>query len=156
VQGVQFVPTLQVAQGLTLSGSFTVIDETHSPPAPPAPPLRPVNVRPLRVPRHSASALARYVRDAIFTSGDTTTISLAYTFVGDRDDVDPASSAIRSHTGYHRFDTVVSYSPHLRWNLIRGEEIFARIQNLFDRNYSEAFGFKAPPINAVAGVRLDF
>jgi len=36
------------------------------------------------------------------------------------------------------------------------EEAFVRIQNLFDRNYSQAFGFPAPPINFEAGIKLGF
>jgi hypothetical protein len=32
----------------------------------------------------------------------------------------------------------------------------AKIQNLLDRHYSEAFGFPAPPVNFVAGVKVDF
>jgi hypothetical protein len=39
---------------------------------------------------------------------------------------------------------------------VRDEEILARIQNVLDRHYSEAFGFPAPPINFLAGVKLDF
>jgi hypothetical protein len=31
-----------------------------------------------------------------------------------------------------------------------------RLQNIFDRNYADAFGFKSPPINFVGGVKLEF
>jgi outer membrane receptor protein involved in Fe transport len=34
--------------------------------------------------------------------------------------------------------------------------VIARVQNLFDRNYSETFGFRSPPVNFLAGVKLDF
>ncbi len=34
-------------------------------------------------------------------------------------------------------------------NTCSNEEVFARVSNLFDRHYSEAFGFKAPPVNFV-------
>ncbi len=155
-QGVELAPNLRITREFTLSGSFTVIDETHKPPPPPPSPLMPLDVRPVRVPKHSASGLAQYVRDAVFTPNDTVTASLAYTFVGDRDDIVPTTGTIRSHVGYHRFDAVVSYALGRRWGRIRGEEVFTRIQNLFDRNYSEAFGFKAPPINALAGVKVAF
>jgi hypothetical protein len=30
------------------------------------------------------------------------------------------------------------------------------VSNLMDRRYSEAFGFRSPPINFLAGVKLDF
>jgi hypothetical protein len=32
----------------------------------------------------------------------------------------------------------------------------AKVSNLLDRHYSEAFGFPAPPVNFMAGVKLDF
>jgi outer membrane receptor protein involved in Fe transport len=156
VQGVELVPGIHPGRGFTLSGNFTVLDETHRPPPLPPPPLKPVDIRPIRVPKHAASARAQYVREGIFAGADRATVSVAYTFFGDRDDLDPAIGRIRSHVGYHRFDAVVSYAPGLRWYRMENEEVFARVQNIFDRNYSEAFGFKAPPINAVAGVKLDF
>jgi vitamin B12 transporter len=148
VQGVELVPMLHAGRDFTVGGNFTVIDETH----------RPVgsNLRPTRVPKHSASALAQYTHGELFRPADNLTLSLAYTFVGDRDDVDPMTAAIRSHTGYHRFDAVASYAPGIRWGRITDVEIFTRVQNLFDRRYFEAIGFKAPPINAVAGVQLGF
>jgi vitamin B12 transporter len=156
VQGFEAVPLVHLTHDLTLSGNFTFIDETHRPPPPPAPPLTPLDVRPIRVPKHSAAGLLQYIHDGLFMGNDTVIASLAYTFVGDRDDLDPTTDVIRNHVGYQKFDAVVSYSPGLRWGRIRNEEIYMRVQNLFDRNYSEAFGFKSPPINGVAGVKLDF
>jgi outer membrane cobalamin receptor len=39
---------------------------------------------------------------------------------------------------------------------VHNEEVFARVNNLLDRNYSQAFGFKAPTITVLAGIKLDF
>jgi hypothetical protein len=39
---------------------------------------------------------------------------------------------------------------------VNNEEAFVRVGNLLDRQYSQAFGFKAPTINVLAGVKLDF
>ncbi len=150
VQGVELVPSLRITHDLTFSGNFTYLDETHA-----APPSA-GDVRPVRVPKYSASALTQYIRDGLFRSGDTTTASLAYTFVGDRDDINPVTDDIQNHDAYDVFNAVVSYSPGIQWNGIHDEQVYARVQNLFDRNYSESFGFKAPPINFVAGVQLDF
>jgi hypothetical protein len=30
------------------------------------------------------------------------------------------------------------------------------VQNMLDRHYAEVFGFPAPPVNFVAGVKVDF
>jgi outer membrane receptor protein involved in Fe transport len=61
------------------------------------------------------------------------------------------------HLSYQLFNLTLSYQldqgfvPYLN-----REEAFVRIQNLFDRNYSQAFGFPSPPINCEAGVKLGF
>jgi vitamin B12 transporter len=149
-QGVEIVPSIQPMRGLTLGGSVTILDETHAVPRKVIP--RP---RPLRVPKYSAQALVEYTHGELLSSEDRLTTALAYTFVGDRDDITTTSS-ILNHDAYHRFDLAVSYSPGIRWGAVRNEEVFTRIQNLFDRHYSEAFGFRAPPVNFVAGVKVEF
>jgi len=147
-QGVEFVPSVYLIPGLTLSGNFTVIDETHVSVSP--------TVRPLRVPKHSAFGLLQYIHHELFLPDDKVTGSLAYLYTGDRDDIDPMTSTIRNHAGYHRVDLVFSYEAGQRWERLRNEQVFVRVQNLFDRNYSEALGFKAPAINFVAGIKVDF
>jgi vitamin B12 transporter len=149
-QGVEIVPSIQPIRGLTLGGSVTILDETHAVPRNVIP--RP---QPLRVPKYSAQALVEYTHGELLSSEDRLTTALAYTFVGDRDDITTTSS-ILNHDAYHRFDLAVSYSPGIRWGAVRNEEVFTRIQNLFDRHYSEAFGFRAPPVNFVAGVKVEF
>ncbi len=143
VQGVEFVPSVGPFDGLTLSGNFTLLDETH------------VGAEPLRVPKKSAFALAQYQRQRIFRERDQVTLSLAYTFVGDREDITTLST-IANHSAYHRFDAVASYGGGVPLGIVSDEEIFARVENLFDRHYSEDFGFPAPPINFVAGVKAYF
>lgn len=147
VQGVELVPSLGPFYGFTLSGGFTLLDETHASGV--------SSARPLRVPKRSAFGVAQYDRRAVFLQNDRVILSLAYTFVGDRDDITTFSS-VANHPGYHRFDAVVSYAAHIPWSFIRNEEVFSRVSNLFDRHYSEAFGFPAPPINAVAGLKVEF
>jgi vitamin B12 transporter len=146
-QGVEIVPVLRPAPGLQLGGSVTILDQTHVSPTP--------NQRPTQVPKYSATALMEYTHRDLFRPEDGLTTALAYTFVGDRDDI-TTTGTIANHDAYHRFDLAVSYSPGIAWRGIRGEQIIARVQNLLDRHYSEAFGFPAPPINFMAGVKIDF
>jgi outer membrane receptor protein involved in Fe transport len=80
---------------------------------------------------------------------------MAYTFVGDRDDITPEGT-IANHDAFDRVDLSASYAPGIAWKMVRNEAIVARVQNLFDRKYSEAFGFPTPRINFLAGVKLDF
>ncbi|HJU12261.1 MAG TPA: TonB-dependent receptor, partial [Candidatus Binataceae bacterium] len=146
-QGVEFVPTLYPGYGLRLSGSVTILDETHVSPAP--------DIRPERVPKYSASALAEYHRHALFRAADNLTLAVIYVFVGDRDDITPAGT-IANHDAYHRFDLAFTYSSGVGWRKLNNVDLVAKIQNLLDRHYSESFGFPAPPVNFVAGVKLEF
>jgi len=143
-QGVELVPAIGPLYGFTLSGAFTVLDETHA------------GARePLRVPKRSAYGLAQYECRELLLPSDKAVLSLAYTFVGDREDITPIGT-IRNHVGYHRFDATATYDAHARWNFLSNEETFVRVSNLSDRNYAEEFGFPAPPINFLAGVKLEF
>jgi vitamin B12 transporter len=146
-QGVEFAPEVHPMRGLSLSGSFTYIDQRHAPPL--------FSRTPVRVPKYSAQTVTQYVHRDLFRNNDRTTASVVYTFVGDRDDITPEGS-IANHAAYNRVDASLSYSPGFEWRLIRDEAFVARIQNVLDRHYSEAFGFPAPPVNFVAGVKLDF
>jgi vitamin B12 transporter len=40
------------------------------------------------------------------------------------------------------------------WGVGRFTELFARVENVFDRAYEEAFGFPAPGRRAIAGLRI--
>jgi len=47
-----------------------------------------------------------------------------------------------------------AWSAGASWRVVRSAEIFARIDNLFDRAYEEALGYPAPGRGAFAGLRL--
>jgi outer membrane receptor protein involved in Fe transport len=148
VQGVELVPTVQLMRGLSLSGNLTLIDETHVSPSP--------EIRPTRVPKYSAFGLLSYSRKDLWLNDDRVSVNLAYYFVGNRDDINPITSMIQNHAAYNRFDLTASYDAGVRWRRIRDEQVFARVQNLLDRHYAEALGFPSPPVNFIAGVKLDF
>jgi vitamin B12 transporter len=150
MQGVEVVPSIYLFKGFSLSGNFTALDSTH----------RPLieGLQPIRVPKHSASAVAQYQIHDLFSRGDQFTSALFYQFVGDREDLQTQPPfGDENHGSYQLFNLTLSYQlgqgfvPYLNH-----EEAFVRIQNLFDRNYSQAFGFPAPPINFEAGVKLGF
>jgi vitamin B12 transporter len=147
-QGVELVPAIQLMRGLAFSGNLTYIDETHVSSSP--------EIRPLRVPKWAAFALLTYTHKTLLTSDDAVSANLAYYFVGDRDDLDPVTSTIENHDAYNRFDLTMTYDAGIPWRLIRDEQVYARVQNLLDRHYQEVFGFPSPPVNFVAGVKVDF
>ena len=146
-QGVEFIPALTPWHGLGLSGNFTYLDETHRSP--------PGGAVPVRVPKYAASATLNYTYPELFRAGDGLSADLVYVFVGDRDDISPKGT-IMDNPAYNRFDLTVNYSPGLRWRWISTKQVYARVQNLFDRRYQAELGFKSPPINFVAGVVLGF
>jgi len=150
MQGVEVVPSLYPFKGFSLSGNFTSLDSTHRPLIP--------GLQPIRVPKHSASAVAQYQAHDLLTGGDRFTAALFYQFVGDREDIQTQPPfGNENHGSYQVFNLTLSYQ--LARGLLRylkREEAFIRIQNLFDRNYSQAFGFPSPPINFEAGVKVSF
>src|SRR5262249_14714769 len=106
-------------------------------------------------PKYSASGVAEYHHHAILQSYDDLTLALIYVFVGDRDDITPTGT-IANHEAYHRFDLAFTYSPGIGLRDLRDLQLVAKVQNMLDRHSSEAFGFPAPQVNFVAGVKLIF
>ena len=147
-QGVELVPAVQLMRGLAFSGNLTYIDETHVSSSP--------EIRPLRVPKWAAFALLTYAHKALWNANDAVSANLAYYFVGDRDDLNPETSLIQNHAAYNRFDLTMTYEAGIPWRLIRNEQVYVRVQNMLDRHYAEVFGFPSPPVNFVAGVKVDF
>ena len=106
--------------------------------------------------KHTASALLEYVRSGSFLPHDKISANVNYIFIGDRDDITVGVPPIANHSAYSLVNAVVSYTIGIPLNHVRNEEVFARVKNLMDRNYSEAFGFKAPTINVLAGSQAGF
>ncbi|HKD67517.1 MAG TPA: TonB-dependent receptor [Candidatus Binataceae bacterium] len=146
-QGVEFIPVLSPWHGIGLSGNFTYLDETHR--------SEQSSSVPLRTPKYSASATLHYARSELLRATDALSADLIYVFVGDRDDVSPKGT-ILDNAAYNRFDFTVNYSPGLQWKLLSREQVYVRVQNLFDRRYQSSLGFKSPPINFVAGITMGF
>ncbi|HUN57709.1 MAG TPA: TonB-dependent receptor [Candidatus Binataceae bacterium] len=147
-QGVEFVPSIHPFKGFSLSGNFTELDSTHVPLL--------ASLQPVRVPKHSAAGVAEYKYSNLFRDGDEFTSALFYQFVGDFEDLQTQPPyGYASHGSYHVFNLTLSYDlgngvvPRLT-----SEEAFVRIQNLFDRNYTQDYGYPAAPINFEAGLKV--
>ena len=146
-QGVEFIPALSPWHGVGLSGNFTYLDETHR--------SENSGAVPTRVPKYAASATLHYSHSEIMRAADAVSADLVYVFVGDRDDISPVGT-ILNNPAYNRFDLTVNYSPGWQWQILRDEKLYVRVQNIFDRRYQAVLGFKSPPVNFVAGVKLAF
>lgn len=104
----------------------------------------------LRRPRHSGSLNVAYL-------GEKFDLNLDGFFVGRRRDLDPvlftrfdAAGNPIYNKGYQRVDLAGAYK------IARFMTIFARIENLLNRNYQEVLGFPAYRLNFSAGMRFRF
>jgi len=81
---------------------------------------------------------------------DRAQVTVTIIYVGERADLDPTTFATVTADDY----VVVNLPASLR--LQDNLDIFARIENLFDRDYQEVLGFNAPGISAYGGVKISF
>ena len=69
-------------------------------------------------------------------------------YVGDRDDVDPASFARTVNPAYVRLDLAAEYAGFARLRP------YARLENALDESYEEVLGFPAAPRSLIGGLAL--
>ena len=103
-----------------------------------------------RRPRHRGNLNLNYFLDRI-------SVHLIANFVGRRDDFRTASPfGDTTKPGYVKFDLASQYS--LPWQVpgVKNVTLFGKIENLFDKRYEEADGFRARPLNFLLGVRATF
>jgi len=84
-------------------------------------------------------------------------VNLAVYAVGDRVDVDPdAGFTPSTNPAYARVDLAASYT--FEDVLARRGDLtlFGKIENLLDEDYESALDFPSPPLNFLAGVRVQF
>ncbi len=78
------------------------------------------------------------------------TLSLVSRYVGERADFDPFTFGRTVNPSYARFDLAV------RWRARSWLSPYARVENLADRQYSEALGFPSPGRTVIGGLALGF
>jgi vitamin B12 transporter len=78
------------------------------------------------------------------------TLSLAGRYVGDRADVDPVTFLRAESPSYTRFDLAA------RWKALSWLSPYARVENLADKDYSQALGFPSPGRTLIGGLSFDF
>ena len=140
-QGVEGSATIDFFNGLTSTASYTYVDATEQTNAG-GPRLQEV-----RRPRHSGSIDAAYV-----FYDDRARVFAEAVFNGKMQDVVfatflPPRVAL---AGY----TLVNVGGSFKVN--DTVEVFGRIDNLFDRDYEEVYGFNTPGITAFAGLKATF
>ncbi|HEY7791126.1 MAG TPA: TonB-dependent receptor [Vicinamibacterales bacterium] len=145
-RGVELSATIRTAYGLHLRASYTFLDTSVLPVDGSTEAQPPFHVGEwlLRRPRHAA------MLDATWTGGRTT-LSGTVGARGRTLDVDPTLGALGgvfTNPGYTTVAASGSYrvASHL--------SVYARADNLLNRNYEEVFGFPAAGRTILAGVRV--
>jgi vitamin B12 transporter len=100
----------------------------------------------VRRPRHRGSVNLNYLYDNL-------SLNLNALIVGRRDDFDVHTFANIKMPSYTRFDLAGSYRLPVAIPLVKDMSLFGKIENLFNRSYEEANGFRARPINFLLGVQ---
>lgn len=145
-RGVELSAAWQTGRGLALTAAYTMldteiraIDGTAQAPSP----YR-VGDRLLRRPRHQGSLTFQWTRAR-------TTVFGALAARGAALDAEPAfgpSGGLYANPGHGVADAGGSV------HLSRGLDVYARVLNLFDRDYEQVLGYPAPGRTVFAGVRV--
>jgi vitamin B12 transporter len=156
VSGVETALNVGPFFGASLRGAYSYLDWEMSQKAG-FPPLSPALETLERRPHNRMTATVNYQRDHVLRTGDHLDANLNVAFVGERHDLDPFTfQDVNNQPSYTRTDVAFRYDmpcpKHDEYRL----GWFARVQNLLDRKYDEVRGFRSPPVNVLAGVRLMF
>ncbi len=141
-QGVEITVRLQAIEALSIGGSYTFTDSEAKRAASFG--LR-KGGRLLRRPNHefNITATARLLQERLG-------ITLAVRYVGERDDIDPASFVVVEADDYVVVDLALSLAlgPWL--------QVYGRVENLLDEGYQDILGFKNAGAAGYGGIRLKF
>jgi len=136
--GVEWNFVVKLLEPLSLNANYTYLDwDTADGKLP-------------RRPHHRGSIGVNYARDAL-------NVNFTANLVGRRDDFRAASPfGDTVKLGYAIFDLAASYA--LPWKIpgIKNIALLGKIENLLNRKYEEADGFRARPLNFLLGARASF
>ena len=136
--GVELTLGIKIFEGLTLNANYTYLDWDTA------------NGILRRRPHNSGNVILNYLQDAL-------NINLIVNIVGRRDDFRAASPFGDTVTaGYGTVDLASSYKLPWRIPLVKELSLIGKIQNLFNKKYDQADGFRAPPLNFLLGFRANF
>lgn len=141
--GIEVAGSTEIVHGLTLSGSYTYLDATT-----------PDGLEEVRRPQHAGRADLNYV----FADGKGT-FNIGAIYNGEMDD------PVRRVTGFffgfptlvaERFtlDDYVVVNVAASYEVAQGVELYGRVENAFDEDYQEVFGFETAGAAAYVGLRL--
>jgi vitamin B12 transporter len=135
--GVEWLMDVKLFSFLSIGANYTYLDWDT------------VNGRLLRRPRHRGNVNVNYSYERFRMNLDTH-------IVGRRDDTNSFTGGNIKKAGYVRFDLAGSFQLPVTIPLIKDASLFGKIENLFNKRYEEADGFRARPINFLLGLRATF
>ena len=136
--GVEMTLSIKLLDSLTVNANYTYLDwDTADGKLP-------------RRPRNRGNVNLNYLHDRW-------NVNLGANIVGRRDDFRAASPfGNTTKAGYVIFDLASYYSLPLRVPAVKDLTLFGKIENLLNKKYEEADGFRARPLNFLLGVRATF
>jgi outer membrane receptor protein involved in Fe transport len=138
LQGVEVIAHAQPVPWLALNGNYTYLD------------FQTPTGTLLNRPHHRGSFVATATRNNLLALGDQGTFSLLLYAVGRRDSANPREDfEVEKAASYARTDIAFSYRFGGR---LAPFTLHATVRNLFDQDYSESLGFRAPPLRFLVGV----
>jgi vitamin B12 transporter len=135
--GVEWSMDIKILSFLSLGGNYTYLDWDTA------------NGRLLRRPRHRGNVNLNFFYERFRMNFDAN-------IAGSRDDTDSVTGANITKGGYVKFDLAGSYRLPLRISLTKEVSVFGKVENLFNKKYEEADGFRARPLNFLLGIRATF
>ncbi|MGH8005670.1 MAG: TonB-dependent receptor domain-containing protein, partial [Candidatus Binatia bacterium] len=150
-RGLELGLRVTIAEGLSFTGTYTYLDTKVLEAGPSGGAIFARGKTLVRRPEHAGSFLINY-------SWDRLNINLNILVKGDAVDGDfrnfPSSRVALEE--YTRADLALAYRLwENRWGL-RSLALTAKVQNLFDEDYEEVFGFSAPGANFLIGFVAEF
>ncbi|MGH7848468.1 MAG: TonB-dependent receptor plug domain-containing protein, partial [Candidatus Binatia bacterium] len=100
----------------------------------------------LRRPKHRGNVQLTYQQDSFH-------INFNASLVGKRDDIGVLTGATVKEAGYVKLDLASSWTLPWQFAGVRDLSLFGKVENLLDRKYEEADGFRARPLNFLIGIR---
>jgi vitamin B12 transporter len=135
--GVEWLMDVKLFSFLTIGANYTYLDWDTA------------NGRLLRRPRHRGNVNVNYSYERFRMNLDTH-------IVGRRDDTSSFTGDDITKAGYVRFDLAGSFQLPVKVTLVKDVSLFGKIENLFNKKYEEADGFRARPLNFLLGLRATF
>jgi vitamin B12 transporter len=141
-QGIELTALCKPGYGFTVGGNYTYLDTEVTDDGGVGGPgsFFEEGKDLLRRPNHTVSAYINWAREGF-------QIRVDGLYVGERDDLDyrdPFAPNRVTLDEYFIVDLATSYTFNLNHRYVKDFKIFAKIQNIFDEHYEEAFGFSPP------------